>query len=238
MSEKPEMNEQEEWEMRVQKTSRQFEFPKTPKIAEQVQSSLHPRTLNWRPAAALILVLLLGMTILVPPIRAAVLEFLSLGAGRFIIGESPTPMPTVSVPLMQFGTQMSLEEAQAEVDYTIFVPAELGNPNTVYLQETRLPMVILVWYQADGSRLLLYIIDSDDTFFKFTPEEPSYVSVNGQRAFWFEDPHLAEFVERSGNHVSIAVEGNVLAWESDGLTYRLEGYIPQETAIRIAESLP
>jgi hypothetical protein len=42
MNNKPELNEQEEWEMRVQKISREFEFPVTPNLAKQVQRQLNP----------------------------------------------------------------------------------------------------------------------------------------------------------------------------------------------------
>lgn len=33
------------------------------------------------------------------------------------------------------------------------------------------------------------------------------------------------------------IEGNVLVWEQDGITYRLESALPLEEAVRVAESL-
>ena len=134
---------------------------------------------------------------------------------------------------------MSIEEAQAEVGYPIAVPNNLGNPDDVYLQETQLPMTILVWYETDGSRLLLYIIDSESIYFKFTPEEPEVVEVQGRRGYWFDSPHLTEFVPSSSSlMLSVHVDGNVLVWDRNGITYRLEGDMTQAVALEIAESMP
>ena len=43
---------------------------------------------------------------------------------------------------------------------------------------------------------------------------------------------------QGGSQVQLSVSGNVLAWEREGLTYRLEGDLSMEAARRIAESLP
>lgn len=242
MNEKSDKTEHEEWEMRVQKTSRHFEFPKTPRIADAVQKELRPKPAYiLRPAAALLLLLLLGILFSVPQIRASVLDYIQLGAGNFLMVPDMTPFPTLAVAQLDAGIEMSLEEAEAIVDYPLNPPSELGRPAVVYLQEARLPMVILVWYEPEGftaSRILLYVIDSRDTFFKFAPDEPENLTIHGRQAFWFTGPHLLEFIEVSSQHLSRQVEGNVLVWEVNNLTYRLEGEMSVEEALRIAESVP
>jgi hypothetical protein len=254
MSNKPELNEHEEWEMRVQKISREFEFPVTPNLAKQVQRQLNPapRSLILGRAVGLILVLLLAIMVAVPEIRASVLEFLSIGAMQFInttnssLSPSPAPTagPTPSLPLLEFGRVVSLEEAQAEVAYPIPLPIEpyeLGNPDLVYLQESQMPVVVLIWdkpVSLDTPQLMLYIFDSSDTFFKFAPDEPQFTTVNENRAVWLTSPHLMEYMEQSGELISREVVGSVLIWEQDGLTYRLEGSLRLEQAVQIAEALP
>ena len=251
MSEKPELNEHEEWEMRVQKTSREFEFPETPNIAQQVNRNLRPTRPSFAVgrAAAILLVLLLTIVVAVPEIRASVLEFLKIGAVRIIpiptLTPAPTrePIPTPYIPMLEFGTEVTLAEAQATVDYPITlptIPQDLGSPNHVYLQETPLPMVVLVWDEPeslDTTWLILYVIDSQDAFFKFMPNEPQMTTVDEQQAVWITDPHLMEYVERSAGAVQRVIEANVLIWEVDGITYRLEANVSQEEAIQIAESM-
>ncbi|MCI0712541.1 MAG: DUF4367 domain-containing protein, partial [Chloroflexi bacterium] len=118
---------------------------------------------------------------------------------------------------------------------------DLGSPNHVYLQETPLPMVILVWDEPVSLNtrwLILYIINSRDVFFKFTPNEPDYTRVNEGQAAWLTDPHLMEYVERSSGGVRREIDANVLIWEEGAITYRLEGELSLDEAIQIAESLP
>jgi uncharacterized protein DUF4367 len=120
------------------------------------------------------------------------------------------------------------------------VPPELGEPNRIYLAEAEWPVLVLIWDEPlslDTETLLLYIVDSRDVFFKFMPDEPEYTTVNGRRAVWLADPHLMEFFNQSSGHLSRAVNANVLIWEADGLTYRLEGNITLDEAVQIAESM-
>jgi hypothetical protein len=244
MSEKPEVNEHEDWEMRVQKTSREFEFPITPNIAQQVKRHLRPapRSFVLGRVAALLLVLLMTIVVSVPEIRASVLEFLTIGAIRIIpvSQPTPTPLPTASIPMLEFGTEVTLEEAQVAVDYAIPLPRELGSPDHVYVQETSLPMVVLVWdapQSLDTTWLILYIINSRDAFFKFDPNDPIATTVNERQAAWLTTPHLLEYVERSTGVMRREIEANVLIWEVGAVTYRLEGELTLEQAIEIAESL-
>jgi hypothetical protein len=242
MNDKREMAEHEEWEMTVEKISREFEFPETPQISEQIQQELRPKpSLILRPAALLVFLALLGLLFAVPQIRAAVVEYIRLGAGNFMLVPTLTPFPTLSVVPLQTGIEVSLEDAQAAVAFAVDIPAELDSPSVVYLQQMELPMVVLVWYEPEGyetSRILLYIIDSRDSFFKFTPVDPENVSVDGHTGAWFEYPHLMEYFEDGSRPVSRPVEGNVLVWTANNLTYRLEGELTLEEALVIAESMP
>ena len=65
-------------------------------------------------------------------------------------------------------------------------------------------------------------------------------TVDGERALWVRGPHLLQFREKNGNvdyDTRRLVNGNVLIWQEDTLTYRLETDLPLEEAVRVAESL-
>ena len=101
-------------------------------------------------------------------------------------------------------------------------------------------MVVLVWYEPaslDTEWLLLYIINSRDAFFKFTPNDPELTRVNERQAAWLTDPHLMEYVERSSGAVERFIQANVLIWNAGAMTYRLEGNLSLDEAIQVAESL-
>jgi hypothetical protein len=60
--------------------------------------------------------------------------------------------------------------------------------------------------------------------------------VNGQRAVWTVGPY--PLISRNGDvELTRMVEGHVLIWESDGVTYRLETGLSLEETLKIAESL-
>jgi hypothetical protein len=66
------------------------------------------------------------------------------------------------------------------------------------------------------------------------------VTVNGRRAFWLSgEPHTFYYEDRAGNILpeTIRLAGNVLLWEVDGTTLRIESALPKDEVIRIAESM-
>jgi hypothetical protein len=90
-----------EWEARLRAAARTFPYPPTPDIAGGVRSRLdakaeRPARLRPRLAWAVIAVLLiLGGLLAVPQVRAAVVQFLQIGAIRiFLVEPTPTMTPT------------------------------------------------------------------------------------------------------------------------------------------------
>ena len=66
------------------------------------------------------------------------------------------------------------------------------------------------------------------------------LTVNGGRAVWIEgSPHLFYYRDRGGEirDESVRLAGNVLLWEQEGLTLRLEANLPKDEAVRIASSV-
>jgi hypothetical protein len=66
------------------------------------------------------------------------------------------------------------------------------------------------------------------------------IGVADSSGFWIEGaPHVISIEDPTGRRVeeTIRFVGNVLMWESDGVTHRLETVLGLEEALRIAESV-
>src|SRR5512145_535103 len=160
-----------------------MQYPRTPDVAGSVMKRLRGfpsptrrggrgerRTLS-RPLvwSLTILLILCASLMLIPSARAAILEFIQIGAVR-IFRLEPTPLappnqeaPATMVPvtatprvtaepliptLERLAGEMTLEEAQQAVDYQLLLPSypsDLGQPDRVFVQETDGDMTILVW---------------------------------------------------------------------------------------------
>lgn len=169
------------WETHVQTLARHLPYPPTPDIAAQI--STHTRYPHAVPSilpdlrrpiwAALILITLLLGLFAVPPVRAAILEYLQLGAVRIWLVE-PTPSPTTatsstatsstvtsptatppSTPapilrraLFNLAGATTLEAAATKAGFPIRLPTTpptLGLPDGVFYQDMNGPTVILLW---------------------------------------------------------------------------------------------
>jgi hypothetical protein len=156
---------------------------------------------------------------------------------------SPVPTPLTSV--LDLAGETTLAEAQASVDFPIRLPAypaELGPPDRVFHQNLNGPAVILVWLEPDRPervRLSLHQLGRGIMAEKGNPGRIEETTVNGQRAIWAEGPYMLQF--RRGNQVEFdlrrLVDGHVLIWTEDDMTYRLETDLPLAEAVRVAESL-
>jgi hypothetical protein len=256
----------ETWQNRLQAASRDFLYPPTPDIAGQVRRRLEdgsPRRAAHRRLAwvAAILLLLAGL-MAVPPVRAAVLRILRVGAVEILPAPpmpsatpapetaaspsaTPAPSPTPLRSVLQLAGETTLAKAEAEAGFPIRLPGyppDLGPPDRVFLQDLNGPVVVLVWLDSsrpDGVRLSLHQLGPGTFAQKVEPTVIAETSVDGEPALWTEGPHLFQF--RRGSRVDLdarrLVKGNVLIWMEGEITYRVETYLPMEEAIRIAESL-
>lgn len=174
----------EHWEARLRAAARAFPYPPTPDIAGAVRGRLgaeatRPARLRPRLAWAMVAVLLiLGGLMAVPQVRAAVVEFLQIGAIRIFLTEptpTVTPIPPTATPLsptptgllptatprptptplssvLELAGETTLAEAQAQVDFPIRLPThppDLGPPDRVFLQDLGGQVVVLAWLDPD-----------------------------------------------------------------------------------------
>lgn len=167
----------------------------------------------------------------------------------------PAPSPTATTPapraeaavLRGLAGPTSLEDARRRFPLPIrlpLYPADLGPPDRVYVQDLDGSATILVWLEpADPShvRLSLHLLTSPAFGSKtnVSPENVRETSVDGQRALWIDAPHLLEVFDAGRRDFVLRrlVEGKVLIWQQDNVTYRLESDLALEEAVRVAESL-
>lgn len=202
-----------------------------------------------RALAAAVAALLL--VVLVPPVRAAVLDFLRIGGVTVREVPSPSGAPATRDPELPAPTSPdgivvgSLEEASKRVGFDIASPPELGEPTTIaVVREGR--VVELTWGTGAGStRLDVFDGSLSFGYLKSVWEAVTPTDVLGKEAVWFASPHLIEWTDRAGVTVTSAprVAGPTLVWVDRGragreITYRLEGPGTLEAARRIAESVP
>jgi len=236
------------WEENMRKTAVAFPYPPTPDIVGGVAVRLAGRrraprrALAW--ALALLLLLLLSL-FSVPRVRAAIVDMLRLGAITVFVRPeaSPLPLPTATLPplsdrILQAMTPVTLAEASAQLADPVRLPgypAGLGPPDDVYLSQDT---AVFLWRdpeQPEAVQFSLYQIEATSFALKAVTILQT-TRVNGQEAAWVEGPHLFQLAD--GRYETWwFVPGNVLIWEVDGVTYRLEGAATLDEAIRIAESL-
>ncbi len=213
--------------------------------------------------AALLLIAIAGGLVLFPEARNAIADRLGLqGVQIRWVDDAPTPEPSrVGAPLL-LGRPVSLDEAQEAVDFPVRVPAAAGfdGPQEIYfLDEDQGPMISFVYPAGPGlpasdeigvgALLTQFRGEADrDMIEKGLLNDGAQethleaVTVGGQQGFWISGaPHAFFIVCYDGDDCRqerYRLAGNVLIWELDGVTLRLESALPREEALAIAESVP
>lgn len=260
------MQSSDPWDETIQALAATFDYPVTPPIAEQVAARLRKkrsrkeRQLQLLAVTLLLALLLLAGAITIPSARAAVLEWLDLGAVRIWLVAPPTAVPTsfpsmpisratsapTVVPLssvLDLAGETTLDEASAHVDFPILLPQwppDLGEPDHVFLQQAEGDMVILVWMEPQQSttvRMSLHLLGPGAFVWKMQPADTVEVDMDGKPAFWTAGPYYIKAGQGGSWRNVRLVEGHVLIWIEGTMTYRLESDLSLEEALRIAESV-
>ena len=259
-------------------------FPVTPDLATRVRhrlehdmarSTIAPNRHPWEVGrelrnvplaawlvAAILLILIAGSLALFPAARNAIADRLGLqGVLIHWVEEIPTPEPSqVGLPLT-LGRRVTLDEAQAAVDFPVLVPAAAGfdSPGEIYLLDGDEGEMVSFVYPAGpglpesdvtgvGALLTQFQGEADRGLIEkglpdSGPNESRLeaVSVGGEPGFWISGaPHGFFFVCYDGGECRqerYRLAGDVLLWEQDGLTLRLESTLSLDEALVIAESV-
>lgn len=258
-----------EFENKLQVISKGLDYPSTPDISADVMKKIRPATspqrfISRRLTWSLTLILILFISLFaIPPVRAAILEFIQIGIVR-IFPQSPEPTvetPITAIPefivpktatsassdlipiLSQIAGETTLANAQKLVDYEILLPAypaELGTPDHVFVQDADGQMTILVWIDPQNAEKVImslhFIPAGSWAIDKGFPVDIWETQVNGHRAIWGEGPYPLRLYNGDLEFMRL-ITGHVLIWEEEDITYRLETDLPVEEAVKIAESL-
>jgi Domain of unknown function (DUF4367) len=237
-------------------------FPPTPQIARGVRARLGAEERpegrpfwaeGWQLAAAAVATLLVvaGAALAVSPsARAEILDRLQIGdIDIFFLDDDEGQLPETPDDLArQLGELVSLDEAEATTGRAFPLPRDdrLGPPDAVYLNEqVGGRAVTLVYREAPGfpadpvtgiALLITQFIGSPDVAKQVAaPARAEPITVNGAPGYWVEGPHT--LIYPFSREPTVRRVDNVLIWEHDGVTYRLESQTSKEEALAIAESL-
>lgn len=221
-------------------------FPPEPDVADRVRAQLtrpaQPLLHRRRVAVAIALFVLAALAALaVPAARSALRDLFDIGGAEIRrVDRLPATGPNGrSAP----GRPMPLAEARDRADFAVRVPAECDRCDTVLFDDT-IPggRVTIVW---PGVRPRLFLMEFRGQATPFVQKLAApqtgirTVAVGRSSGYWVSgSPHAVTFRDAAGRILSgRRLARNVLLWERDGVTYRLEGDVTLRRALTIAMSL-
>jgi hypothetical protein len=244
----------------------ELDWPATPDLSAGVMGRLEhparrPPRFVRRPLAgmrrslalAAVGLLVLAGTVFaaVPGVRDAVLDFLGL-QGATVERRQTLPTPPPERPL-GLGTRTTLADAADRLGFAPLVPAELGEPDGVYVRSGLPGGELSLTYLARSGLPRARTTRLGALVSEFRGDlSPEYVGkivgpatsverlrIDGQPALWIEGaPHFF-FYRRGDRYVDspLRLAQNVLLLERGGVLVRLEGAFDRAHAAAIAGSL-
>jgi hypothetical protein len=225
---------------------RELAVPDAPDVVPRVLAALErpSRSPRLRLGLALAAVLVAGLlaALAIPDARSALLRFFHIGAVRIeVVDELPTVAP--EPPETALGVRVSLARARRLAGFDLHELEE--RPDRVYLGPRG-----TVWFlygRPDAVRLLVaqtprLRVDEPFILKKLAGAGASVetTKVRDNRAYFVSgEPHELILVDEHGIPVqeTARLAQDVLLWEEDGRTYRLEGDLALGEALEIANSL-
>jgi hypothetical protein len=205
----------------------------------------NPRLLQ---AAAAVLLVFAALLALSPQVRAAVRDVLRF-AGIEIHEESAPVRPTpTGHPALPGERIVTLAEAQAQADFAIRVPAELGTPDEVRVADGEPPRVVSLIYRAgpgrpaaDSSGIAIRIDEFAGTLspvYEKYGAEVVRTPIDSSPGIWVPRPHVLLYIDRSSSFREEAarMSAQTLIWQVGATTLRMEGDFTKDEAIGIARS--
>lgn len=226
-------------ERRLQALGGEIAYPATPRF--DLGFDRRPvRVGRLRPLAlgfAILLAVLAGVLAFSPGARSAFLEIFRLKGATV---ERVERLPEVEVQAIDFGVQVSRQEAERRVGFEL---VDLGKPDAVFVRGAR--MASLVYGSEEKPRLVLSQLRGAvwDGFVKKVGSGGTRideVTVNGERGLFITgDEHFVMFLDGNGaiSDERTYLAGTVLLWNRGPLLLRLEGDLTRAEALEFAESV-
>lgn len=251
------------FEERLLKIAPGFPYPLTPDVARRERLRLEiirNSKISQRRFAISLVVLFIALVaaLWISPVRAQILDWFRIGSVKiFLFEPSPTPTdidstgtpapvitPTFLESILDLAGETTLQKAREQADFTIALPAypaDLNDPDHVFVQQFGGPVVTLVWMdpiQPEKVRLTLSESDSEKAVFeKIKPASLQETQVNDNPAVWVDSDYLLITRHGDATFTRLIDQGHTLIWTDGEITYRLETEVDLDTALRIAESI-
>lgn len=220
----------EQFEVHIRKIAKNMPYP-----AEVSRQTTRRQHLRFAWQYLVVILLLVGLTSMgIPEIRAAVLEFLRIGAVTvYLDGKDANGQ---ALNLSQVSGETSLEDAGKQANFTLLVPPD-DLPDRVFVQDAN--MIIFVWLKDNRIDKALYQTANDTWRLSKMTSVIERTEVAGNQAYWASDQVTVQFSKEGviQNEWTHFVDGNVLGWEQDGVTYRLETNLSLDEARAFAEGM-
>jgi hypothetical protein len=232
-------------------------------LASKPQPIAHPRRRGllahpWLAIAALVLLAAIA-ALTSSSVRNTVAELLGVPGIRIEFDEkTPIAQPSPAAVTIGLGERTTLDAAIASAEFEVLAPdaSMYDKPDDVYLRG--LPggrnLVTLIYLSDNrlpaaaetgvGLLLMQFVAPAEiEIMVKSVMGEGSsrQVYFNGNRGYWIEGTSSLEILNDpsvpkccTGNPRPSA---NVLLWQADGVTYRLESALSRAEAIAVAESM-
>lgn len=235
-----------------------------PAVGARIGAAPARRRVLWSPtwrrvafAAAVVVVLVAGTLFASPAARRAVADFLGIGGVTIVVDDDRGPAPEPTAPAdLNLGEVTSLAAARARADFSVGVPTlpSLGPPDAVYFSDDVDGGRVSFTYEADenlqaadetglGALLMQFRADIGQDIIKKVSIEGGRVrpvEVAGAPGFWITGaPHEVYFVAPDGQvrADTVRLAANVLLWERNGVSFRLESDLTLKRALRVAHSV-
>jgi hypothetical protein len=213
-------------------------FPATPRIAERARRRLPTRPDPVRRLTRRTLVIAFCALLVAGGAVAATL--LDVVPGVRLRHVERLPSNALVQPL-EAGRRVTLAKAKRTVPFTFLLPSGLAERARYFVG--RDPAGRPVFTALYGSALVLTEWTSGPVLFdKLLTYEgrTEYVDVGGAPGIWIEGPeHAVFYLGRSGHERRIGghLAGNVLVWQRNTRSYRLEADVSRTRALQLAASL-
>lgn len=213
-------------------------------LAERVRAALATRPVveGARRRRGRLVVLAAAVTVVLavvvtPAGRAVAAQLLRVAGVEVRWGEATAPVaPTAPLPA---STPTDLPAARAAASFPLRAATGLGDPAAVEVADGGRVVSILYRTASGDVRLDQFDATLDPVFVKTTLARAKQVQIGATEGLWFAQPHDLAYVLRDGTTATATARlaGPTLVWESDGVTYRLEGVPSLASATRIARGL-
>jgi len=209
------------------------------------------RPQHWTAATAVLVVVVVALLLISPQARRVVADLLGV-AGIEVSFDPELETPTGAG--LGLGRTVGLQDGIDSVEFAVSAPDRLGSPDVVFLSglptSGRLDMVWeggatlpaagrhnvgVLYSQFQGS------LDGEGFNKSLGRDtEVAVVEIGVVPGFWIEGaPHVISYEDASGTRhaETTRLSGNVMMWESGGVTHRIETSLSLEETLSIAESV-